>query len=159
MKRFVKYSLTLWCLVLFAKLTFSQDIKMPYIEAESIYRGEDSIIFAETRSMPPHYLKRFDGYKFEIIMHIKFPDDSIFLDELFGIVYVLQDGTSEKLPITHNNVIRISSKEYEYTFPIKIKNDGWVGMFLAQRSDFSKDENVRFYKNTSNKINLYLSHY
>jgi hypothetical protein len=131
---------------------------MPYIEAESIYMGEDSIVIGATRSIPPHYFKRLDGYKFEIVMHIKFPSDKIYFDELFDVVYVLSDGTTKKLFISHNNVIRISSQEYEYSFTIKLKNNDWVEIFLAQRSDFSKNKDARYYKNTSNKVRLYLSH-
>jgi hypothetical protein len=90
-------------------------------------------------------------------MHLKLPDNSIFLDELFDVVYILSNGTTKKVPIYKNNINRISPKEFEYSFLIKLKYNDWIEIFLAQRNHSTRDNDVRYSKNTSNKVKIYLS--
>lgn len=155
MKININYYLIISSLILFSNFAFSQDLQMPQIETEAFYIGEDSIPFAVTRSFPPHYLYRHDGYLFEIIMNIKFQDEKIFSDELFEVVYILSDGTTKKLSLLLNNIIKVSPQEYKYKFQIKLKNNDWVEIFLVQTNHSLMNNS---FDNTSNKIKLYLSH-
>jgi hypothetical protein len=130
---------------------------MPEIEAETSYIGAYKVSMGHTNSMPPRDMIRVLGYDFEIKMRIIYKTNTIFEDTLFGIVCVMQDGTSQKLLINPNNVSSFSSREYEYKFPIRIKNESWVQIFLAKRSDFLLDDDPRLYQNTSNRLSLYLT--
>ena len=131
---------------------------MPHIEVESIYIGKDTILVPTSRAIPPFYSKKADGYIFKITMRLKFPDDTMFLDELFKVICNLSNGSYKELFISHANVVRFSSQEYEYSFPIKLQYDDWVEIFLTQRNDSDRNQDVRYDKNTSNKIKIFLAH-
>lgn len=130
---------------------------MPEIEAETSYIGAYKVLIGQTNSIPPHSFYKVAGYDFEIKMQIIYKMNTIFEDTLFGIVCAMQDGTSQKLLINPNNVSSFSSREYEYKFPIRMKSEGWVQIYLAQRRDFSEETDPRLYQNTSNRISLYLT--
>lgn len=157
MQKEIIFSFFFFVFGVFAQHSSAQEIMMPEITAESNYVGAYKVSMGETTSMPPRNLIRVVGYDFEIRVKIIYRTDTVFEDPLFGIVCVMQDGSSIKLLIDPNNVSSYSSREYGYKFPIRMKKEGWVQIFLTKRSDFLLDEDPRVYKNTSNRLSLYLT--
>jgi len=155
--KLMKYSFTILVLILFPIFCFAQNLQMPELEAETSYIGAYKVSIGYSLLTPPKDMIRVLGYDFEIKMRIIYKTNTIFEDTLFGIVCVMQDGTSQKLLINPNNVSSFSSREYECKFPIRMKSEGWVQIYLAQRRDFSEDTDPRLYQNTSNRISLYLT--
>lgn len=155
--KLMKYSFTILVLILFPIFCFAQKIQMPEIEAETSYIGAYKVSIGYSPSTPLQDMIRVLGYDFEIKMRIIYKTNTPFEDTFFGIVCVMQDGTSLKLLIDPNNVSSFSSREYEYKFPFRIKSEGWVQVYLTRRSDFLLDDDPRLYKNTSKRLSLYLT--
>lgn len=158
MKKVFKYTLIIGLLILFSQSIYAQRSNMPDITAEFVCLGEDSILVAETNSIPPRRIYKFDGYKYEITMRIKFSADAELIEESFGIVYVLSDGKKNESLICPNKLLRISPREYEYSFKIKSKKDDWLEIYLVPKDDLTDESDVHIYKNTSNRITIFLDH-
>jgi len=144
-------------LTVFSQISFAQAIKMPEIEGKTKYIGPYMVQWNYGSASTPESRFRVGGYDFEVTLKIIYKTETSFEDNLFGIVCVMQDGSSLKLLIDPNNVSSFSSREYEYKFPIRMKNEGWVQIFLTKRSDFLLDDDPRVYKNTRNRLSLYLT--
>ena len=144
-------------LAIFSQISFAQAIKMPEIEGKTKYIGPYMVQWNYGSVPTPESRFRVGGYDFEVTLKIIYKTETSFEDNLFGIVCVMQDGSSLKLLIDPNNLSSFSAREYEYKFPIRMKKEGWVQIFLTKRSDFLLDDDPRVYKNTSNRLSLYIT--
>jgi len=136
---------------------YGQTLEMPNINVEPIYKDEYKIAVAVTNSYPPHeIISKVAGYDYQIKMKITFIRKISNIDSLYGIVCILPDGDTKKLLFNSDSIVQLSLRQYEYSFPIRIKEKGWLRLFVAQRKDFARDLNVSFYENTSNKESYYL---
>ena len=137
-------------------LLYSQVIEMPSIEVQPIYKGVYKIAFAETESYPPHRMEKVAGYNYQIKMDITFKKSISNIISNYGIVCKLPENKIEKILFSSESLIPLSNRHYKYSFPIRIKEKGWMNIFITERKNFSRDLNVYFYKNKSNMESYYL---
>ena len=142
------------CLV--AQPFHAQQLQMPDIAIGSRYIGPFQTPVAATKSIPPHYVYRIEGQDYQIKLRMNFPRNGMFPDSLYGIVCILPDGSSRKLHLNRDSIVEYSPKEYEYSFPLRIKDMGWVQIFLVSIQEFARDTDVRFYRDVSKKELIYL---
>ncbi len=151
----MKKILTYLFLILFVQLSYSQQIQMPQITIDAIYLGRGKKI--SPIEYYSHYFIINEGYKYKIRVRMNFPKDYIPNFLQYGIVCILPDFKVKKLNLNPKNILQYSPKEFDYTFRLKVINNGWLRIFVAQKNDFYKDTDVRFYDSTSNKANIFLS--
>lgn len=150
---------TLFSLIIlfFIGISFAQSAEIPYIEVTPIYKGEYKITEAVTKSIPPHFMEKVAGYNYQIKMRISFQDNfHNNIDSEYGIVCKLPGNEINKLLIVSDSLIVLSPRNYEYSFSIRIKEKGWLNVFIAEKEDFAKESDVAFYKNKSNIERHYL---
>jgi hypothetical protein len=148
---------TFFLLAILVQLSYSQQIVMPKIEVDAIYLGRGKEILAQTKSYPPHTIYTYSDYKYEIKVRMKFPQGYIPDFSQYGIVYILPDFKVKKSSLNPKNIKQYEAQEFAYVFRLKVKKNGWLRIFVAQKKDFLRDTDVHFYDNTSNKVNIYLS--
>lgn len=157
MEKIPKRNLLFGLFILLTLSIYAQN-NMPLITAEYVCLGEDSILIAETGSIPPQRIYKIDGYNYEITLRIEYSADNELIEESFGIVYVLSGGKTNESLISPNKLLRISPREYEYSFKLKIKKDDWLEIYLVPKDDLTDESDVHIYKNTSNRITIFLDH-
>lgn len=144
-------------IIICTQLYFAQTLEMPNIEVEPIYKGEYRIPTASTRYYSSHYAGgKVVGYDYQIKIRLLFSENYQMTDSLYGIVCILPSYETRKLSFKSDKIIQISPGEYEYSFKLRIKEKGWLKIFISQKKDFLKDTDPIFYKNTSNKVSHYL---
>ena len=156
MKTIMTSILFIQSFVLLTSSSFSQQDWMPHIKVESSYIGSSKVPTSMTNSVPSHISYATDGQNFKITVTMTFQDNYIFLDSLYGIVCIMPDRSAEKILFKPEDIIVYSSQQYGYSFPVRIKSDGWIEVYVARKSDMSSGTDAIFYQDTSNKESIYL---
>ena len=131
---------------------------MPKIKVEAQYLGVYKVPTAVTNSYPSKVVSyRTEGYNYQVKLIISFPDYSPFIDSLYGIICILPDYSEQKNPLRKTEIVKLSDREYTYSFPLRINENGWIKVFIASNQEMLSNIDVRFYKSTSNKERIYLS--
>jgi hypothetical protein len=112
-------------------------------------------IIGATRSVPPHYLYRVEGYDYSITIEI-LQQDTAPLVGSYGIVCFLPDGSIRKFPIVEGNLSSRSPEISEYSLPLEIQARGLHRFLLAHSEDFNSNRHPRHYQNVSNTQSVYL---
>ncbi len=138
-------------------LSHSQELSLPKITIEAQYQGPHKVAIGGTKSMPPHVFYKIKGYDFQIRVSIIVQGNSTFVDSSLGIVCILPDHSVNKYYFKHDGIIKYSDHEYQYSFPVRISDSGWISVFIAPRDDMQSDTYVGFYQNTSNRESIHLN--
>jgi hypothetical protein len=155
MNKFRKLSLALVPFFICSSL-YAQGISLPDIALDAQYMGPHKVITWATKSIPPHFGYRIEGYDFQVQASIITQGDSSFEDSLFGLVCILPDHSVTKYFFVHDQIIKCSDHEYQYSFPLRISESAWVTIFIASRQEIESDTYPGSYEHTSNKETLYL---
>lgn len=136
---------------------FAQELMMPQISVDAEYEGPMKEVTGATNSIPPCYLYKIVGYNFRIILAISFEENAVFDESLYGLVCILPDNSYKKIFFHFDEIIASTDHSYEYSFTETIREGGRIEVFIASRSDLLTDMDVRSYKHTSNREDLFLS--
>jgi hypothetical protein len=120
-------------------LLHSQELSLPKITIEAQYKGPHKVAIWGTTSIPPHVFYKIKGYDFQIRVSIIVQGNSTFIDSLLGIVCILPDHSVNKYYFKHDEIIKYSDHEYQYSFPVRISDSGWIRVFIASRKEMQSD--------------------
>lgn len=137
-------------LLFFTPLFYSQVLEMPKIKIVPTYKGEYKVIIGATTSIPPHSFERVEGYKYQIEMELSFKENISNISDVYGIVCKMPGFEIKKLLFIPDSLLQVSPHSFKYSFPLLIKEKGWVSFFVTESENFSKELDVDFYKSRSN---------
>ncbi len=138
-------------------LFYAQSVPMPKIKVEAIYTGEKKAPIATTRSVPPHEIVKKVGFNFKIRLEILSPLSPQEIKSSYSIVCVLPDFKTDRILFNYGDIVPIDSNRFEYFFPLTIKKEGFVKIFLIKRGSYVVGKPPFFYENKSNVEIIYLS--
>jgi len=132
--KYMRLSLTSIIILLlthFSSPLLAQEAPLPEIKLEVEYKGPHQTVVGATKSIPPHFIYKTDGYDFQIELSITVQKYFTFSDSMYGIVCILPDHSVAKFYFDKTHLIRTSSQNYRYSFPLRIDRSGWINVFMA----------------------------
>ena len=149
---------TAWLVLLLVNLPlFSQEVRPPVILAETEYLGPHKVpSWSSTRAYPGVQSYFTDGHDFRIDISVRVADTATFMSSAWGVVLVLPDRSVNKYYLESGDLHQGVGQHYQHSFYIRIREGGWMTVFLAPVKEMQSDLNVRLYTGTSNRESHFL---
>ena len=142
-------------IILFPLQSFAQTPTIARIQGDFVQVKKT--ISGATRSVPPHFFYKIEGFDYLIKFEIYQPDSTSSLGSSFGIVCFVPDGAIWKFPLVPSNLIRTSTQVFEYSFPLEIQVEGTYRFFIASNNELNSNRHPKFYQYVSNTLSTYLA--
>ena len=135
----------------------THQFQIPTIALDVKYLGPHKIVTGETKSIPPLYLYKYEGYDFLIKISMTIPPGSSILDSLLGVVCVWPNSDVQNHIIVPSQIIMISDGHYIYSMTLYTLEQTWIDLFITTAVEMQTVKEKREYKQTSNLERIFLT--
>jgi|GEM_PF-4149749 len=127
------------------------DKKITILNAESRFIDDDYIVVGVTHSIPPHPLKRKDGYIYQITLSIGVSGDDFLWSRPLNCIFTFPDGNKVSKVINTEGYTLFSNEKHHFTIDLHCKMKGQVKIDISPYYEFANhspsDPDIQFLGN------------